>query len=161
MIDLPPDMAVQHTPVVIAQASQAKDSFKTDRTIGVCHLINPSPEAQLGAVNHFSPLRSVEYYLNTVEQKYPELKGKVTLLQGPEHGTTEMGTTGGRYHPKQHYVGLDHATFLVEIGGLKVKAIYFFNVMEGAGGGTDGYDPYKDRNNCPNGPVWKISLNTK
>jgi len=36
---------------------------------------------------------------------------------------------------------------------------YFIKVMLGVGGGTEAGDAYDDKKNCPNGRVWKISLN--
>jgi hypothetical protein len=175
VMDATPAAPAQFAQILIAQASRPQNAGKTDRTIGVCQLIDARPELQEGAVNVFSPLRAANYYFKTVEQKYPGLKGSATLLQGPEHGELEdLGTlvtnqatgvvrdTGVRsysYHPKPGYLGADHATFLVEIGSLKVKAVYFFKVLPRVGGGTEGSDPYKNRDNCPQGEMWKISLN--
>src|SRR2546422_4473385 len=151
VMDMPPDMPPQYAPVVIAQASQAQDPAKTDRTIGVCHLIDARPELRLGAVNTFSPLRAANYYLKTVERQFVGIEGKVTLLQEPMHGELEGDDKGNYlYLAKPEYLGPDRATFLVEIGGLKVKAVYYFKVMSGVPGGTEGYDPYRDKNLCPN-----------
>jgi len=158
-----PDVPPQYAPVVIAQASQAqKGDAKTDRTIGVCHLIQNPPIPALTAVNSLSPLGEASVYLENHEHLKLDWKSwKVSLLQGPEHGTLEMGERGGRYHPTPDYFGPDRATLLVEIGGHKVKVIYFFNVLEGVPGGTDEGDPHDDKEYCPQGKgrVWKISLN--
>jgi len=157
-----PDLPPQYAQVMIVQAGTAKQgtAANVDRTIGVCHLIDARPELRDGAVNHFNPLRAVDYYFVTAEQRFLGRKGTVTLLQGPQHGTLEMGTLGGFYRPATGYLGPDSATFLVEIGGLKVKAVYYFKVMSGVPGGTEGYDPYRDKDLCPNGEHWKISLSS-
>jgi hypothetical protein len=92
----------------------------------------------------------------------PALKSaKVTLLQAPEHGELRLFATGDAnyFSADSNYTGPDRATLLVEIGAYKVKVIYFFKVMPHVGGGTDGYDPYLDKKNCPNGLQWKISFN--
>jgi hypothetical protein len=160
-----PDVPPQYAPVVIAQAPQAHPqaqpgSVKFNRTIGVCQLVSSSPDWQMTAVNGMSPLLAVSAYFENLEQKQVGLEGKVTLLQGPEHG--ELEDEGGlyySYHSKADYEGPDRATFLVEIGGYKVKAEYYFKVAPKGVGGTEGYDPYEDRKNCPKGELWKISLN--
>ena len=160
-----PDVPPQYAPVVIAQAPQVPPpaqqvSAKIDRTIGVCHLIQNSPNPPGTAVNALSPLGSVSDYMITVEKNYLGLKGAVTILEGPEHGELKVTPSGNyRYYPASDYHGNDRATFLVEIGGFKIKAIYFFKVGASAWGGTEGYDPYLDKENCPQGPKWKISLN--
>jgi hypothetical protein len=159
VMDATPAAPAQFAPILIAQASRPQNAGKTDRTIGVCQLIDARPELQEGAVNAISPLRSIDYYLKTAEQRFLGRKGKVTLLQGPEHGELRVTPSGNyRYFPVADYRGPDHATFLVEIGGLKVKAVYFFKVLPRVGGGTEGSDPYKNRDNCPQGEMWKISL---
>ena len=124
-----PDVPPQYAPVMIAQAPLAQPqtqtgSAKVDRAIGVCHLIQNPPIPPLTAVNVLSPLRAGQEYLNSFEQQYPELKGTVAVLQGPEHGELKVTPSGNyRYHPISNYYGPDRATFLVEIGGVKVKTI--------------------------------------
>ena len=157
-MDVPPDVPAHYAPVVIAQASQAQDSAKTDLTIGVCHLVNviredARPDQWKSPVYGISPLSSANIYLHLVEKRDQVLEGKVTLLQGPEHGTVkEEWNQNYRYLPNPDYLGSDRATFLVEIGGLKVKAVYHFKVIEGRPDGG-----YEDKENCPNGEHWKIS----
>ena len=167
-----PDVPPQYAPVVIAQAPQAQPpalqgSAKVDRTIGVCHLIQNPPIPPLTAVNAMSPVTAVWGYLQTQEQFTSKQltpgmfnTAKASVLQGPEHGTLK-GEWGQnyRYHPTPDYSGQDRATLLVEMGGLKVKVMYFFKVGRSAWGGTEGYDPYQDKKLCPKGPMWKISLN--
>lgn len=151
--------APQPAPFEIAQTSQV--SARTDRTIGVCHLVNSlgvsGRDDPLSPVYIINPSMAVRYYHAVAENKEfgYENNGKVTLLQGPEQGTFEMGTTGGRYRPNTNFIGSDRATFLVEIGGIKVKVVYHFKVIDGGAiGGTE----EEDKQNCPKGRAWKISL---
>ncbi len=162
MVDVP-DLPPQYAQVMIVQAGAAKQgAAKTDRTIGVCHLIENPPIPPGTAVNAMSPLGSVSDYFWKVERLGVGLNGKVNILDGPKHGELGVTPSGNyRYFPASDYYGPDRATMLVEIGGRKVKAIYFFNVMQRVPGGTEGYDPYEDKKLCPQGRrMWKISLYT-
>jgi len=147
-------------PMIVAQASQAQISnAETERIIGVCQLIQNPPIPPLTAVNAMSPVRSVSIYYRRFEHRELGLDGKVGVLKGPEHGELKEEWGGNyRYNPAPSYYGPDGATLLVEIGGRKVKVVYFFKVQPGPPGGTEGYDPYRDKQNCPNGEMWKISL---
>ena len=139
------------------EPDQARDPAKIERTIGVCHLIQNPPIPSGTAVNSLSPITSVWSYLKHQEILSPEQltdemfnTAKVTMLQGAKHGTLEyLGEGFFVYRPTSGYYGSDRATLLVEIGGYKVKAMYFFKVGTSAWGGTEGYDPYLDKENCP------------
>jgi hypothetical protein len=166
VMDLP-NLPPQYTPVVLAQSPQAKQTnATTDRTIGVCHLIENPPIPAGSAINAISPVTSVWEYLKKQERPTPKQltaemfnTAKTSVLQGPGHGTLkDEGDGYYGHHPAPDYFGQDRATILVEIGGLKVKVMYFFNVMQRVLGGTDGYDPREDKKNCPKGRMWKISL---
>ena len=158
-MDVPPDVPVQYAPVIVAQASQSQDPAKIDRTIGVCHLVNSlgvaGRDVPLSPVYVISPAETVSDYINIFEKRYVGLEGNITLLQGAEHG--ELKKEDGKYYrytPVANYIGSDHATFLIEIGGLKVKAVYYFKVIDGGAiGATEG----QDKKNCPKGMFWKIS----
>src|SRR6266853_346674 len=161
MVDVP-DLPPQYAQVMIVQAGAAKQgAAKIDRVIGVCHLIENPPIPPGTAVNAMSPVRAVSIYFSRVEHEQVGLTGKVNILDGPKHGELRVTPSGNyRYFPASDYYGPDRATLLVEIGGRKVKAIYFFNVMQSVPGGTEGYDPYDDKKLCPQGRrMWKISLN--
>lgn len=166
MVDMP-DVSPQYASVVvIAQASQAqKGDAKTDRTIGVCQLIENPPIPPETAVNTLDPTLSAWTYLKRQERPTPGWPttdaynaARVSIVRGPAHGAVkDEGSGGYRYAPTSNYYGQDSATLLVEIGELKVKLIYFFKVLHGVGGGDQ--DPYKDKENCPKGEMWRISLN--
>lgn len=177
VMDVPPDVPPQYAPIVVAQASQAKPrTTSVDRSMGVCQLIENIAGSEPTAKNTISPSSSVWIYFQRLEHQgisEADFKtAKVTLLQGPEHGELEdLGTsvlrhgvmvdTGIRsyaYRAKPDYYGPDHATLLVEIGGYKVKVLYFFKVLPGVGGGSDSGGPYNDKSLCPNGEYWRISF---
>ncbi len=165
MVDMP-NMPPQYAQVVVAQTLAQKGDAKTDRTIGICHLIENPPIPAGSAVNAISPVTSVWEYLKKRERPTPKhltddmfKTAKTSVLQGPGHGTLEAEGGGYYgYHPAPDYFGQDRSTLLVEIGSLKVKAMYFFKVMQRVPGGTEGYNPYDEKKNCPKGRMWTISL---
>ena len=147
-----------------SQAAQAERAASTNRTIGVCHLID-NPGNPLSGVNAVGPREVAWDFLRQNERPAPTgtiddavKAAKVSILQGPKHG--ELKPEEGvdyRYHPAAGYFGEDRVTFLVEIAGYKVKILLFLKVGTGSWGGTDGYDPYEDKKNCPQGGIWKIA----
>src|SRR6267378_1672184 len=138
MVDMP-DVSSQYALVMIAQASRAtQDKSTTDRTIGICHLIENPPVPPETAVNVISPLGSISDYFQNSERLALGLRGKVSVLEGPKHGQLRGPLSGDSlYVPTPDYHGPDRATLLVEIGGRIVRAIYFFNVMQSVPGGTE------------------------
>jgi hypothetical protein len=138
---------------------QDQVAAKIDRTIGVCHLVNSlgvsgrdDPQSTIYVI---SPAETVSDYIKGFEKQYVGLEGIITVLQRAEHGELkEEDRKYYRYTPAANYIGPDQATFLVEIGGLKVKAVYHFKVIDGGAiGGTED----NDKVNCPKGMFWKIS----
>jgi len=163
-----PNVAPQNVPVMIAQANQATlDDVKTTRTIGVCF---PAPNDNYSLENVLSPINSAGFYLRSYElQKVADTDpATITILQQPAHGTLRLVTeTDGNsfgegrfdpasklyvYLPKEGYLGKDSATALVEIGGIKVKVVYFFQAIEGPLGNT-GIEDHCGKT----GYRWKIS----
>lgn len=169
VMDVPPDVPPLYAPIVVAEAAQAKDPARTDRSLGVCHLIDNRPEQRLSAINSLGPVGEAWAYFKKREgniklEEADYYAAKMTLLQAPEYGELRLheSTQSGRYYPSNsNYVGPDRATVLVEIGKYKVKVLYFFNILPSVGGGTDGYNPHDDKQYCPQGKgrVWRISLN--
>ncbi len=169
VMDVPPDVPAHYAPVLVTEVSQAKKPATSERTIGVCQVFGGGPEYHLTAANVLSPALSVFSYFQASEKVTVGMEGTTTLLQGPAHGTMEdLGTKIKRhgeiidsgirnyaYRGDGSYSGPDQATFLVEIGSYKVKVIYQFRVLPRVGGG----DYTSDKEYCPNGYVWKISLN--
>jgi hypothetical protein len=150
-----PNVPPQYVPVMIAQAASVQLSTeKLDTTIGVCQLIPSGPvdmpqsaDYSLGAVG------AVATYLDRVEHTkvYQYLQSATTteiVLQQPKHGRLDANT--GKYYPELGYLGKDSVTYLVEIGGHRVKVIYFIQMNPGVGD-----ESYKKL--CPNPEYWKIS----
>lgn len=157
-IGLVPSVAATETN---SSQTPAQNPTKTDRTIGECHLVNSinplrtfRPESPIYSVN---PIETVNAYFVIIEKRDVGLEGRTTLLHGPEHGAVkEEWNQNYRYIPNPDYLGSDQASFLVEIGGLKIKAVYHFKVIDGGAiGGTED----NDKVNCPKGMFWKISAN--
>ncbi len=162
MVDMP-DVPPQYAQVMIVQASQAQPrADTTDRTIGVCSLVeNPIQKEgeQYSAINSFGPIGAAATYFQNVEHRELLGPGLVTVLRNPAHGTLEPTASDPKdrsfwYLPKQSYFGPDRATFLVEMGGKKIRMEYFFQVLQGV---ADNYTKEQYRQLCPNGRQWKIS----
>jgi hypothetical protein len=158
-----PAIAVQNLPPA------SVDSTKIERTIGVCQLIeNPPPAPPGNAANSFMPTGSAWSFMRETEKVKPELltdemlvSAKASLLQDAEHGKlVDEGSGYYHYDPTSGYLGTDRAVIHVEMGSYKVRVIYHFKVMKPGIGGTEGYDPYMQKENCPNGIEWKISRNS-
>src|SRR6266705_371723 len=150
-----PNVPPQDLPVMIAQASQAQaGDVQTMRTIGVCE---PVPNEDYSLENVFSPKGSAAYYLRMYERQSvaDTDPATVTILQQPKHGILRLLTEADRgmlfsdtaapvnpadgayvYLPNKGYVGKDSATALVEIAGVKVKVVYFFQAWAGGLGNT-------------------------
>lgn len=159
VMDVPPDVPQQYAPVLVAEAPKTPAPASRERTIGVCKMLDGRIDATTEklAVNAFSPSMAAGFYFRQIEKIPVGSEGKTTLLQGPAHGELKVTPSGNyRFFPaSSDYFGPDQATFLVEIGEYKVKLVYHFRVMPGVGGGD--YSLEKDY--CPNGGVWRISLN--
>jgi hypothetical protein len=158
----------QNSPVMIAQASQGKQSAaKTDRTVGICQaLSNPALDGAVAtAENSLTPAGAATTYFLSFENRKVAGPSKVTVLEYPKHGKLEdLGTfvtrngvqvdTGKKTYdfiPESGYLGQDSATFLVEIGGYKLKMVYVFKVATEV-------DNKKEELLCPNS-YWRISAN--
>jgi hypothetical protein len=159
-----PDLPPQYAQVMIVQASQAqRNTDKIDRTIGVCSLVeNPvrMEGNQYSAINGITPVVAVQVYFQNTENLLGP--GFVTVLRSPQHGTLEPTSSDPKdgsywYLPKPDYFGPDRATFLVEMGGKKIKMEYFFQVLHGV---ADDYNEKQFKQLCPNGKRWKISLSS-
>ena len=161
VLDVPLDVPPQFAPVLIAQTNQAqRGDANADRIVGVCQLIDNPANPPLSAGNVISPILSAKHYFRQLEGRSISESAQVSVLESPVHGELkDLGAGLYRYMPSSPaYVGQDRATLLVEVEGMKVKMIYFFNIMSGVPGDTEGYDPYHDKKLCPNGHRWRISF---
>lgn len=166
-----PNVPPQNLLVLVAQANQAQaNDVTTLRTLGVC---SPSPSNNYSLENVVEPVGEAGYYLQQFEQRIVAGSATVSVLQQPKHGILRLVTEADRgtlfgstadpldssdpgyaYLPEKGYLGKDSATVLVEIGGIKVKVVYFFQAVNGPLGNY-GLERYCAKT----GPYWKISAN--
>ncbi len=146
------------TPIFIVSASQLeKTNTKFNYAIGTCHLIQNPPGSPISAANYLAPIGRASNYLEKQKNKKLEWKQwQVKILEQPKFGSVETSDKNTIYHPMKNYFGTDKATFLVQIDDYKIKTVYYFKVMTEIAG-TDGYDAYEDKKNCPKGLMWEIS----
>ncbi|MFY9261577.1 MAG: hypothetical protein WAO71_13855 [Gallionella sp.] len=118
-------------PAIIAQTSTAK----TNMTLGVCEGVKTpdNPGGQLGG--QLTPAVAYGNYMQEKLNKYFPTDGAiVTLLDGPMHGKVDgpwISKTSGPffgYVPNHGFLGQDKITFLVEVGGKRIKMIYTVHV---------------------------------
>jgi len=151
-------MCVMQSSVAVGEEMVDIKDVHPTRAIGVCGLIDINSSVN-SAGNVISPLDSAYAYFAGIEHRSMKEGGKVTLLQDAKHGSLKVTPTGNyRYFAAQGYVGFDSATFLVELGSLRVKVIYSIHVMNGVPDASDSWDPYQDKKYCPKGEMWKVSL---
>src|SRR6266568_2525968 len=153
MVDMP-DLQPQYAQVMIVQAGATKQgAAKTDRTLGVCQVIENPPMIPGGsAVNSINPIGWVKIYFSADEKRNVEGPGRVSVLRNPAHGTLAADDQGHYlYLPASGHLGKDSATLLVEMGGLKVRVVYSFQVVKMINQDTEKL--------CPPSGVRKISLN--
>jgi hypothetical protein len=95
-------------------------------------------------------LLATENYFRIHENRTVKASGKIRVLQSPRHGTLEGDEHGNYlYLPAPGYLGKDRATLLAEMGGVKIKMVYFFQVLDGVADSD-----YPER--CPK-EEWRIS----
>ena len=168
-----PNVPPQDVPVMIAQAKQVlPGDTATIRTIGVC---SPSPNQNYSAENGLAPLVPAGFYLEQYEHQTVTGQATTVILQQPKHGVLRLVTEADRgtlfdgsagpmnpaaaagfyvYLPEKGYLGKDSAALLVDVGGRKVKIVYFLEAIEGPLGNTGWEDRCSDK-----GLRWKISAN--
>jgi len=166
-----PNVPPQEVPVMIAQASQAQGTSVTEHAIGVCDPIGNMPGVAPNLTNTISPKIQAQIYFNLYAHQKIDGTATVTVLQNPKHGVLRLVTEADRgslfssdsgptdpannplyvYLPEQGYLGNDSVTMLVDIGGKRVKEVYYFKVVDHPVN-NDG-----DAEICTSGPFWKIS----
>lgn len=168
-IDMP-SIPPQEQTIVMVQADSAQQQIVSkERTLGVCHPVPNSipPEGARGeyVVNL---IQSAKSYFTLYEHQKVAGETNVTVVKGPAHGSLQLiteanvatfmsgrfvdGNRSYAYFPNPGYVGNDRATFLVDIGGQKVKLVYFFQSVDHPLGDT-GFDELCAKT----GIKWKIS----
>jgi hypothetical protein len=149
-----PDVPPKNVPVLIVQAKQAQPSnVRAERIVGICHIVANEPFVAQSAENILSPIVGAQDYLDLYEHRTLTDSAIVSVLQQPKHGTLAGGGDGNyAYFPEKGYRAKDSAAVLVDIGGTKVKVVYFFQMI---GGSTVPEDLAKKL--CKKGYSWKIS----
>jgi hypothetical protein len=147
-----PNVPPQDAPVMVAQANKAQSSNAlTVRTVGICYGIPNGVGTSPTGGNGVDPKEEAINYLGAYENKQIAMSAPatITILQQPAHGIlhlvtqADIGTilpSGGDpvdpadpgyiYIPEKGYIGQDKAVVLVEIGGVKVKEIFYFHDMD-------------------------------
>ena len=177
-----PNVPPQDVPVMIAHANQAQSSTAlTMRAVGICYGIPNGVGTSPTGGNIVDPMGEAQSYFLNYENKTiaDTVPATVTILQQPAHGILRLLTQadmatllggGGSldpadqsyiYLPEKGYIGQDKAVVLVEIGGVKVKEIFYFHDMNEqtqpcGGGAVDGGSDDGDANDG-NYSTWKIS----
>ena len=171
-----PNVPPQDVPVMIAQANQAQSSTAlTGRTVGICYGIFNGVGTSPSLENTIDPKVAAQSYFYSYEQRTVTGSATITILQQPAHGILRLITEadgnnfgegqfdpadpGYVYLPEKGYIGQDKAVILVEIGGVKVKEIFYFHVIveqtspTSPCGGSDGiYSTWKISSTlAPNG----------
>lgn len=166
-----PAVPPRHTRAAAVPASAAKHgAAKPDRILGICHLIEnrrlSNGEPEISAVNGLGVIMGVRLYFRYQEKRDITGPSTAVALENPEHGelrdegtfvmdaeTRVLRDTGERnylYIPAPGFFGKDRAVLLVEMGGLKIRVVYTFHVVDVING-NEGL--------CPEPFVRKISLN--
>lgn len=123
-----PDLLPVTQPAMVAQATTT--SSKLNMTLGVCEGVKTpdDPQGQLGG--QLAPAGWYLVYMQRMGNTAFSINGaKVTLLNGPTHGRIEgesLSRTGGPsfgYIPNHGFLGQDQITFLVEVGGKRIKVV--------------------------------------
>lgn len=176
MFDLPSDIPPQYLPVMVAQATQAQAGrAKSERVMGVCKAVPNGSHSEPSLMNVANPVLIAKQYFYLYEQRTIEGPGKVTHMQRPKHGAFRLVTEADRgqlfssssgpvteesklyaYLPEPGYIGKDSATILVEVGGHRVKVIYFFQAVNVNDFGLDSVERYCGKK----GLYWKISYDS-
>jgi Bacterial Ig domain len=149
-LDLPPQAPQSF---VIAAIEQAKQAQENERVIGYCHPV-PNMTGNHDAFDSFPPTAMAMSYFKRYEQKTVNGQATITVLEQPKHGSLSSNSNDYfLYAPAEGYFGKDQVTYLVEIGGYKVKVIQFIKVINKFTLGNTGYE----RNCADTGTIWKIS----
>ena len=135
------------------------ESDPIDCIVGACQII-PNGEFATLSENGLSPIDVAMGYLQQYEHKLYEQQRAISwdsviiaVSQEPKHGELVFDGNGRyTYAPETGYLGNDSAALLLDIGGIKVKVIYFFQAIDTASVG-EGLDEAL----CDYGHYWKIS----
>ncbi|MBV8660355.1 MAG: hypothetical protein JO142_21250 [Burkholderiales bacterium] len=147
------DVPLQQRVEIVAQAEQPRNSISGNMAVGLCGTIDSSPGGRVEP-NSISPYDFAHEYLYRYVHRDIRKPAEVTVLELPSHG--ELKNFGSRYGyayiPVLNYIGVDRFSVMVEMGGYRVKVVYFYHVDDHVL--TDGQS---DRLCSKHGHIWKIS----
>jgi hypothetical protein len=165
---MPPMAPDARPPLALVSADLPKHKTVRKRTAGVCQPVpnfGPLPPVDQRGDYGLSPIAAAKDYLFTFEHRKISGMAKIAIIRYPVHGQlTDEGialgvrSVGGpsdehmyNYLPAPGYLGKDHATMIVDIGGYSVRVEYFFQAVERQLGNTGIEDL------CRHGYSWKIA----
>jgi hypothetical protein len=155
-----PNLPQQYAPVMVAQTHQVKNKAVAPmRTMGICQPVSNYPGAEISGSNVLDSVAAAVNYFWRFEKrnmKEGEADAKVTFVQLPKHGKlVDEGNGAYTYRPESGYFGKDSATSVVEIGGYRVKLVYFLQAVNSVASGNRAEELF-----CgAKGYQWKISTN--
>jgi hypothetical protein len=116
------------SPVVVAKAA----TNKINMTLSDCEGVKAPDDSQRQLGGQLAPAGSYKnYMLDRLKKRVPIDGAVVTILEQPKHGVvidgrrdkiTAIGPTFS-YTPNHGFLGQDKVTFLVEVGGKRIKVI--------------------------------------
>ena len=125
-----PSVPVQDAPIALVQAAADTAARPPDYQLNVCQETESTgdPRSALRSVDPAQLL--INYLENRDHRAYAwdaSAAVKLTLLEGPAHGTLVSGVADGmtsyRYDVTPNYTGNDKAVFMAEYGGKRYKIV--------------------------------------
>jgi hypothetical protein len=154
-----PTVPDQYLPVIVAEARPvaAATSVSKEMVLGVCRPVPNVPGMEISGEHSLSASAAAVNYLWNFDEHFRQMpeeqrraalgllesSAKVTVLQQPKYGTLtdtakpdfpEPYPNHFFYNPKPGYMGKDQVSFIVEMGGYKIKVIYNLYPVAGATG---------------------------
>ena len=131
-----PSVPVQDAPIALVQAAGNTAALPPDYQLTVCQETESTgdPRSALRSVDPAQLL--INYLENRDHRAYAwdaSAAVKLTLLEGPAHGTLVSGVADGmtsyRYDVTPNYTGNDKAVFMAEYGGKRYKIVVDLRVF--------------------------------
>jgi len=122
--------------VIIIIYSYSSHANQYDAAVGYCKIVMPGAVREAySAYYQLLPASTAGTYISDFRKDLDFNKinkdfdnAKITVLQPPSHGVLVGEGDLTNYHPHAHYDGKDSAIFFVEVGGYKIKVVYYIYV---------------------------------
>ena len=133
--NFPPDMP---TVILAAKANSKQQATKQEHILGVCKLVEVLKSGQIDLM----PAIIANDYFSTDAiyiRKIDYASAKVSIIQGPKHGTLESYQEGDwrdvNYFPNKDAPDLTRDNFILQVegSGYKIKLHYFVMVTQASG----------------------------